>query len=105
MMRWAKAEGWSQSDLANRIGVSPQNITNWKVRGVPPERHAEIAALFSRTVEQLLGREDEKAAQVRNWPYPMLDERKFCGLAREDALRLESIILLGAAQLGLDIKK
>ncbi|HRL22811.1 MAG TPA: helix-turn-helix transcriptional regulator, partial [Alcaligenes sp.] len=91
MMQWAKIEGWSQSDLANRIGVSPQNITNWKIRGVPSDRHAQIAALFGKTVDQLLGNSPTGTAGTHTWPFAAVDEQKLCALSPSDALRLESI--------------
>lgn len=105
MMRWAENEGWDQTDLANRLGVSPQNVTNWKGRGVPPAKHAEIAALFGRSVDQLLGKAPEQEGLLRAWPYPSIDEQKFRSLRESDSSRLEAIVLLGAAQIGVDIKK
>ena len=105
MMRWAADEGWNQNELAVKLGVSPQNITNWKTRGVPSDRHADIAGLFGRSVDQLLGKTSEPIGPRWRWPYPSVDEKKFRALKEADALRLEAAILLGAAQLGLDVKK
>lgn len=105
MMRWAADSGWSQSELANHLGVSPQNITNWKSRGVPSDRYADIAALFARSVDQLLGKEAEAGATIGPWPYSSIDEKKFRAVKETDASKLEGAILLAAAQLGLDVKK
>lgn len=105
MMRWAALKGWDQTDLANRLCVSPQNVTNWKVRGVPPARYAQIAALFGRSVEQLIGEAPEGDEPIRLWPYAAIDEGKFRSLPEAEAVKIEAVILLGAAQLGLDVKK
>lgn len=54
-LEWAAEAGWNQAELARRLGASSADITNWKARGLPPSRHAEVARLFGRTVDQLLG--------------------------------------------------
>jgi transcriptional regulator with XRE-family HTH domain len=55
-LMWAKERGWSQSDLAREIGVTPQDITNWKKRGMPPEWYEKTAEVLERAVDELLGR-------------------------------------------------
>jgi hypothetical protein len=72
---------------------------------VPPDRHSCIAQLFGRSVDQLLGNAEDKGPALRPWPFPSIDEKKFCGLHDRDASKLEGAILLAAAQLGLDVKK
>lgn len=54
-LAWAAARGWNQSQLADKLGVKPQHVTNWKTRGMPPEWHAPVARLFGRSVDELLG--------------------------------------------------
>lgn len=55
-LAWTKARRWNQRQLADALGVSSANITNWKKRGLPPEQHQAIADVFSRSVDELLGR-------------------------------------------------
>lgn len=54
-LEWMRERGWKQADLARELRVPTQTITNWKARGMPPEHHATIAALFRRSVDELLG--------------------------------------------------
>lgn len=106
MMRWAADKGWNQSDLASQLRLSPQVVSNWKRRGgVPPEQYATIAALFGRSVEQLLGIAPEGELRPTSWPYQSIDEMKFHSLKDSDAAKLEGAILYAAAQVGVDIKK
>lgn len=108
VLRKARDRGWSQSDLAERLGLSPQNITNWKSRGIPPERYVGIADALSCSLDELLGRTRYVSGEEpvpRTWPYSELDERKFRTLDTRQAARLEGAILLAAAQLGLDVKR
>jgi len=47
--------GWSQGELARRLGVPRQTITRWETEG-PPESITvlfEIAKLFGVTVDEL----------------------------------------------------
>lgn len=45
----------NQSALARKMNVSPQDITNWKKRGMPPEHHQAAAQAVNRSVDELLG--------------------------------------------------
>lgn len=108
VIRKAREKDWTQSDLAVQLGLSPQNVTNWKRRGVPPDQYVKIADTLNCSLDELLGRTkfvgktDPKAGR---WPYPGIDEDKLRGLDTGQAARLEGAILLAAAQLGLDVKK
>lgn len=55
LLAWAKELGMNQSDLARKMNVSPQDITNWKKRGMPPEHHLVASSSVGRTVDELLG--------------------------------------------------
>lgn len=59
-LSWAKDDGLNQSDLANRLGVLPQDITNWKKRGLPSDKYLEVAETLGRSIDDLLGRTDYK---------------------------------------------
>lgn len=106
MMRWSTDFGWNQSELASRLGLLPQHISNWKRRGVPSDRLADISQLLKRSIEELLGITSESPAHYfDHWPFDDVDETKVRDLSRDDCLRLEAAVLIAAAQVGLDIKK
>lgn len=108
VIRKASERDWSQKELADRIGVAPQNVTNWKRRGVPPDQYVVIADTLDCSLDDLLGRTKYVGAgQLRagRWPYPSIDEAKFRAIKERDACKLEGAILLAAAQLDLDVKK
>lgn len=46
----------TQTDFGTALGVTAQHVTNWKARGLPPERLEEVAALLNCSVDYLLGR-------------------------------------------------
>jgi len=60
----AKAKGWKQTELADKIGVKTQNITNWKTRGLPPDKLAVVAEVLGCSVDLLLGRSDSGQSHV-----------------------------------------
>ena len=109
MARWGAARGWNQSEIAANLGLSsPQQISNWKRRGVPPEWHAPIARLFGRSVDELMGLSAETPADdllQKAWPFRSVDEAKVRNLDEIPLAQLEAAILIAAAQVGLDIKK
>lgn len=64
----AKARGWNQTRLAEELGATPSDITNWKVRGLPPERYQVVAKVLGTSIDALVtGRYNTTA--------PMLTER------------------------------
>lgn len=55
-LRWAKEDGLNQSDLAKRLSVLPQDITNWKKRDLPSDKYLNVAEVLNRSLDDLLGR-------------------------------------------------
>lgn len=53
---WAKEDGLNQSDLAKRLSVLPQDITNWKKRDLPSDKYLAVADVLNRSLDDLLGR-------------------------------------------------
>lgn len=58
-LRWA---GWTGSDgerslaaIAEDWGISPQNLNNWKRRGMPPYEIPRLAAKYEKPIEVALG--------------------------------------------------
>lgn len=56
VLRLAQAKNWNQSQLAERLGVTDQSITNWKKRGLPMDKLPLIAQTLGCTTDFLLGR-------------------------------------------------
>lgn len=54
-----KEQGWTQVQLAGKIGVSKQSVSNWENDNILPsvEMLAHIADLFQVSTDYLLGRE------------------------------------------------
>lgn len=79
-LTWAKERGWSQSDLARELGVTPQDITNWKKRGMPPEWYQGAADVLGRTVDELLGRKmDPQPTNAEMWKKTAIEAAKGFG--------------------------
>lgn len=49
--------------LEQALGVEKNVVTNWKARGIPRNRAAELAKVLSTSADYLLGIESEKPAQ------------------------------------------
>jgi phage repressor protein C with HTH and peptisase S24 domain len=84
-LAWAKEAGMTPADFARRLEVDDQLVTNWKKRGLPPRRHAEVAKIFGRTVDELV----HGTGAVRQ------TSRPYVGYA-------DGIPVVGTAQLGPD---
>lgn len=69
-LAWAKARRWNQRQLADELGVSSANVTNWKRRGLPPDLHQAVADVFNRSVDELLGRSQPPPAASAPGPLP-----------------------------------
>jgi transcriptional regulator with XRE-family HTH domain len=79
-LTWAKERGWSQSDLARELGVTPQDITNWKKRGMPPEWYQRTADVLERAVDELLGRKMEpQPTNAEFWKKTAIEAAKAFG--------------------------
>ena len=57
--RLRTARGITQVELAHRLGVSKQSVSNWESNNIQPsiELLEKIAGLFGVTTDHLLGRE------------------------------------------------
>jgi hypothetical protein len=67
-LSWARDRGVNQSAFARLIDATPQDVTNWKRRGMPAEWHAAVAKAFGRTVDDLLGRQAHDSQPVPSEP-------------------------------------
>ena len=55
-----RALGWSQVELAKRLGVTKQTVSNWENDNIQPsvEMLVRLATLFRVSTDYLLGLED-----------------------------------------------
>lgn len=62
--------GWSQVDLAKRLGVAKQTVSNWENENVQPsiEMLIRLARLFNVTTDYLLGLNDIPRLDVSGLP-------------------------------------
>lgn len=108
VIRKAQEKNWSQSDLAKHLGLLPQHVSNWKSRGVPPDRYEAIANVLDCSIDELLGRKKffaDPSSIPAQWPFRKIDESKVRALDQSQLIELETIVIVTAAQLGLDVKK
>lgn len=64
--RLRMARGITQVELAHRLGVSKQSVSNWESNNIQPsiELLEKIADLFGVTTDYLLGREPLRVLDV-----------------------------------------
>lgn len=64
------ALGWSQVDLAKRLGVAKQTVSNWENENIQPsiEMLVRLARIFGVTTDYLLGLEDIPRLSIEGLP-------------------------------------
>lgn len=64
------AFGWSQVDLAKRLGVAKQTVSNWENENIQPsiEMLIRLTRLFGVTADYLLGLDDTPRLSVDGLP-------------------------------------
>ena len=62
--------GWSQVDLAKRLGVAKQTVSNWENENIQPsiEMLLRLAQTFNVTTDYLLGLEEAPLLSVEGLP-------------------------------------
>lgn len=62
--------GWSQVDLAKRLGVAKQTVSNWENENIQPsiEMLVRLAKLFNVTTDYMLGLENLPRLSVEGLP-------------------------------------
>ncbi|HBQ88670.1 MAG TPA: hypothetical protein DD803_04320 [Alcaligenes faecalis] len=93
--------GWNQVELASRLHVAPQFITNWIKRGMPADRLEGAADALGCSIDELLGRKVSHlppAPQSDNVRFDQLDVRAACGdgYSNEDHPEVVSTMFLPA---------
>lgn len=104
-----KARGITKSGLAKHCQVKPQAVTGWVKTGRIGKGTLQRASEYLGSAPRF------SAAPVRHvaseppapygWPFAGIDAARVMGLAPDDLLRLEGVLISAAAQLGLDIRK
>lgn len=61
---WMNGMGVTHAEFRERMGVESNVITNWKTRGVPRGRAAEVAAALGITIDELFRRKDPGSARI-----------------------------------------
>ena len=64
------ALGWSQVELAKRLGVAKQTVSNWENENIQPsiEMLVRLAKLFNVTTDYMLGLEKIPRLNVEGLP-------------------------------------
>nr|MBQ8243859.1 helix-turn-helix transcriptional regulator [Oscillospiraceae bacterium] len=64
------ALGWSQVELAKRLGVAKQTVSNWENENIQPsiEMLIRLAKLFNVTTDYVLGLENIPRISVEGLP-------------------------------------
>ena len=64
------ASGWSQGDLAKKLGVAKQTVSNWENENIQPsiEMLVRLARLFNVTTDYLLGLDSIPRLSVEGLP-------------------------------------
>ena len=64
------ALGWSQVELAKRLRVAKQTVSNWENENIQPsiEMLVRLAKLFNVTADYMLGFEREVQLNVEGFP-------------------------------------
>lgn len=52
LLDWMRDSGINQTELAKRMDSSPQDVTNWKSRGLPADQYAKAADAFGRSEQK-----------------------------------------------------
>lgn len=68
------AIGWSQVDLAKRLGVAKQTVSNWENENIQPsiEMLVRLSKLFGVSTDYLLGLEQLPRLNVGGLPLPVV---------------------------------
>ena len=64
------AFGWSQVELAKRLGVAKQTVSNWENENIQPsiEMLIRLAKLFNVTTDYMVGLDSVPRLNVENLP-------------------------------------
>ncbi len=107
---------WNDTQTAKAAGVSRSAVAQWAGKGskiihtisdvevvLNLERLTGFSALW---IAKGIGpKHATERASAEYWPFETLDEAKVKALSHSQRLQLEAAAILGAVQLGIDVKK
>ena len=66
--------GWTQVQLAQKLGVTKQTVSNWENENIQPsiEMLVRIAKLFHTSTDYLLGLDNAPTINVADLPAPFI---------------------------------
>lgn len=69
-----KASGWSQVEVAKRLNVAKQTVSNWENGNIQPsiEMLVRLAKLFNVSTDYLLGLDDISRLDVNGLPVELV---------------------------------
>ena len=69
-----QARGWSQVELAKRLNISKQTVSNWENDNIQPsiEMLIRISKLFGVTTDYLLGLDEIPRLSIEDLPHNFL---------------------------------
>lgn len=85
------ALGWGQVDLAKRLSVAKQTISNWENENIQPsiDMLVRLAEVFHVTTDYLLGREEISKINIEGLPLDVVAHislliQDYKGLAKKE---------------------
>lgn len=108
-------EAGSQAALNRLTGRGDRDSTYSQIlrqsKSSSTEKRKVMGSDMARMLEKALGKpvgwmdNDPVMDQVPNWPFDEIDEAKVRALSHADLIRLETMIVLKALDLGLNVRK
>ncbi len=67
-----KDRGWTQQELAGKLGVAQQTLAHYEVARIrmPASTLPQLATLFATTVDELVGHAQQRHAAAKRGPLP-----------------------------------
>lgn len=105
---------WSNAELARKAGVSRTAPTDWLNGNVGAlsspvaqslSQQTPFTAAWLATGGKPMYKAEVELKAIAQWPFVEIDEKKVRGLDSRSMTKLETAILISAAQLDIDVKK
>lgn len=94
-----KASGETLADFSRYIGVSPQNVNQWKTRGIPRDKLEAVANFANTTIDYILTGKKGAITDCNVAPDPAEDLTERCTPA---ALKLINSVIQRSSNQSLD---
>lgn len=87
----AKHLGMNKSAFAKAMLVSPQDVTNWLARGMPPDHYQQAAEVLICSIDELVGRAPPRVES--GWPFTEVTPERLQMLSPAERLHLQAAML------------